>query len=142
MTTVGMILFPQVTQLDVTGPYEVLARLPDTRIYLTAASLGPVVSQYGLAILPDVPFGQAPLFDVLCVPGGDGINDWLDDAEFLAFLRKQGEQARLVTAVCTGGLLLGAAGLLRGYRATTHWLSLDLLPLLGAEPVARERCHD
>ena len=136
MIAVGMILFPQVTQLDVTGPYEVLARLPDTRISLTAASLDPVVSQYGLAILPDAPFAQAPLFDVLCVPGGDGINDRLDDTDFLAFLRKQGEQARFVTVVCTGGLLVGAAGLLRGYRATTHWLSLDLLPLVGAEPVA------
>lgn len=136
MTTVGMVLFPNLTQLDATGPYEVLARMPDTRVILTAASLDPVVSQYGLAILPEVAFGQAPLFDILCVPGGDGVNGVLDDAPFLAFLRKQGEQARLITGVCTGGLLLGAAGLLRGYRATTHWLSLDLLPLFGAVPVA------
>jgi cyclohexyl-isocyanide hydratase len=136
MTTVGMILFPRLTQLDLTGPYEVFARLPDTRVLLVAPRLEPVVSEYGLAILPDTIFEEAPFFDVLFVPGGNGINTLLEDDAFLAFLRRQGEQAKYVTAVCTGALLLGAAGLLRGYRATTHWLSLDLLPLLGAVPIA------
>jgi cyclohexyl-isocyanide hydratase len=136
MTTVGMILFPRLTQLDLTGPYEVFARLPDTRVLLTAHRREPVVSEYGLAIIPDTVFEEAPPFDVLFVPGGKGINTALEDDVFLAFLRRQGEQAKYVTAVCTGALLLGAAGLLRGYRATTHWLSLELLPLLGAVPIA------
>lgn len=136
MTSVGMILFPRLTQLDLTGPYEVFSRMPTTRVFLVAASSGPVVSEHGLTILPDTTFDGSPLFDVLFVPGGNGINERLDDHEFLSFLRKQGEQAKFITAVCTGSLLLGAAGLLQGYRATTHWLSLDVLPLLGAVPVA------
>jgi cyclohexyl-isocyanide hydratase len=136
MTAVGMILFPRLTQLDLTGPYEVFGRLPGTRVHLAAASTAPVVSERGLALLPDTTFAEAPPFDVLFVPGGGGVNALMEDQAFLAFLRRQGEQARYVTAVCTGALLLGAAGLLRGYRATTHWLSLDLLAPLGAEPVA------
>jgi len=136
MTTVGMVLFPRLTQLDATGPYEVLARLPDTRVLLVAARSGPVASDSGLVLVPDGTFAESPDFDILCVPGGNGVNDMLEDDEFLDFLRRQGERARYVTAVCTGALLLGAAGLLRGYRATTHWLSLDLLRLQGAEPVA------
>jgi cyclohexyl-isocyanide hydratase len=136
MITVGMVVFPGLTQLDLTGPYEVFARLPDTRVHLVAARPGPVVSEHGLALLCDGGFATASAFDVLFVPGGNGINAMLDNDELLDFLRKQGDQARYVTAVCTGALLLGVAGLLRGYRATTHWLSLDLLRLLGAEPVA------
>lgn len=136
MTTIGMILFPRLTQLDLTGPYEVFAKMPNTRIVLAAASRDPVISEHGLAIVPDTPFSEAPPFDLLFVPGGSGVNAMLDDDAFLAFLRRQGKQAQYVTAVCTGSLLLGAAGLLRGYRASTHWLSMDLLPLVGAEPVA------
>jgi cyclohexyl-isocyanide hydratase len=136
MTTIGMILFPRLTQLDLTGPYEVFCRMPDTQVSLVAASLEPVVTEHGLTILPEMSLADAPQFDVLCVPGGTGVNDRLDDEVFLDFLRRQAEQARYVTAVCTGALLLGAAGLLRGYRATTHWLSLELLRPLGAEPVA------
>jgi cyclohexyl-isocyanide hydratase len=130
-----MVLFPGLTQLDLTGAYEVLARMPGTRVHLVASTLDPVRSEWGLTILPDATFGDAPVLDVLCVPGGWGVNERLDDEELLDFLRARGEYARYVTSVCSGALLLGAAGLLRGYRATTHWLSLDLLPLLGAEPV-------
>jgi cyclohexyl-isocyanide hydratase len=133
-----MVLFPDLTQLDLTGAYEVLARMPNTRVQLVAATLDPVRSEWGLRILPDVTFGDAPALDILCVPGGWGVNEHLEDEELLDFLRAQGEHARYITSVCSGALLLGAAGLLRGYRATTHWLSLDLLPLLGAE-AARER---
>ena len=136
--SVGMVLFPDLTQLDLTGAYEVLARMPNTRVQLVAATLDPVRSEWGLRILPDVTFGDAPALDILCVPGGWGVNDRIEDEELLDFLRAQGEHARYITSVCSGALLLGAAGLLRGYRATTHWLSLDLLPLLGAE-AARER---
>ena len=136
MTTIGIVLFPNLTQLDLTGPYEVFCRMPDTRVYLVAASHEPVVTEYGLTIDPEMAFEESPSFDVLCVPGGPGVNLMLEDESFLAFLSKQGQQARFVTSVCTGALLLGAAGLLRGYRATTHWLSLDLLRSVGAEPVA------
>ncbi|MGO9111891.1 MAG: DJ-1/PfpI family protein [Thermoguttaceae bacterium] len=136
MTTIGMVLFPNLTQLDLTGPYEVFCRMPATRVHLVATSHEPVVTEYGLTIIPDLAFEDAPMFDVLCVPGGPGVNRMLEDKPFLAFLGRMGEQARFVTSVCTGALLLGAAGLLRGYRATTHWLNLDLLRSVGAEPVA------
>ena len=95
-----------------------------------------MVTEYGLTIIPNLAFEESPSFGVLCVPGGTGVNQMLEDKTFLAFLRKQGEQARFVTSVCTGAVLLGAAGLLRGYRATTHWLSLDLLRSVGADAVA------
>jgi len=136
--TVGMVLFPDLTQLDLTGPYEVFTRLPNTTVHLAAATLAPVRSERGLTITPDTTFDQVPPVDILFVPGGPGVDPLMEDAVLLEFLRKQAEQARYVTSVCTGALLLGAAGLLRGYRATTHWLSLDLLPLFGAQPV-RER---
>ena len=140
--SVGLVLFDGLTQLDLTGPYEVLARMPDTRVHLVAASLAPVRSEWGMVILPDVTFDDAPPLDVLCVPGGWSVNARLEDDTLLAFLRARGERARYVTSVCSGALLLGAAGLLRGYRATTHWLSLDLLTLLGAEAVASRVVHD
>lgn len=135
MMTVGMILFPRLTQLDLTGPYEVFCQMPDTRVLLIGSTMEPVVSEHGLTILPEVSFADSPSLDILFVPGGVGVTPLLNEESLLTFLRGQGEQARYVTSVCTGALLLGAAGLLRGYRATTHWLSLDLLPLVGAEPV-------
>jgi len=130
-----MVLFPGLTQLDLTGAYEVLARMPDTRVHLVASTLDPVRSEWGLTILPDTTFADAPPLDMLCVPGGWGVDRHLDDSELLHFLRSRSAHARYITSVCSGALLLGAAGLLRGYRATTHWMSLDLLSLLGAEPV-------
>jgi cyclohexyl-isocyanide hydratase len=136
--TVGMVLFQGMTQLDLTGPYEVLARMPNTRVRLIASSLEPVSTEWGMLIMPDSTFDDAPPLDLLCVPGGWGVDAQLENARLLDFLRERAEQARYVTSVCSGALLLGAAGLLRGYRATTHWLSLDLLPLLGAD-VVRER---
>jgi cyclohexyl-isocyanide hydratase len=137
-----MVLFPGLTQLDLTGAYEVLARMPDTRVYLVASTAEPVRSEWGLTILPNTTFVEAPSFDVLCVPGGWGVDGHLDDDELLDFLHARGEHARYITSVCSGALLLGAAGLLRGYRATTHWMSLDLLPLLGAEPVPQRVVRD
>lgn len=135
-------LLDGLTQLDLTGPYEVLARMPDTRVPLVTASLAPARSEWGMAIVPDVMFDDAPPIDVLCVPGGWSVNARLADDTLLEFLRARGERARYITSVCSGALPLGAAGLLRGYRATTHWLSLDLLPLLGAEAVASRVVHD
>lgn len=135
-TSIGMLLFPRLTILDLIGPYEVFSRMPSTRMSLVAATKEPIESETGLAIVPDTLLEDAPFFDVLFVPGGNGVNDVLNDENALEFIAKQGEQAQYVTSVCTGALLLGAAGLLRGYRATTHWLSMDLLPLLGCQPVA------
>jgi cyclohexyl-isocyanide hydratase len=132
---VGMVLFPNVTQLDVTGAYEVFARMPSTRVHLVAATSAPIRSEHGLTMVPDVTFDAAPPLDVICVPGGVGVNAAMEDETLLRFLRNQARGARYVTSVCTGALVLGAAGLLQGYRATTHWLSVDLLPLFGAHPV-------
>jgi cyclohexyl-isocyanide hydratase len=140
--SVGILLFDGVTQLDLTGPYEVLARMPSTRVSLLASSAKPVRSEWGLTITPDFAFSEAPPLDVLCVPGGWGVNALLTDEQLLDFLRVQGERARYVTSVCSGALLLGAAGLLRGYRATTHWMSLDLLHHFGATPVAERVVRD
>lgn len=134
--SVGMVLFPNLTQLDLTAPYEVFARMPNTSVYLLAATLEPIRSEGGLTINPDTQFDNTPPLDVLFVPGGVGVNPMMEDEKFLNFLREQGQQARYVTAVCTGTLLLAAAGLLQGYRATTHWLSMELLGMLGVQPVS------
>ncbi|OUL20809.1 thiamine biosynthesis protein ThiJ [Nostoc sp. 106C] len=133
--SIGIVLFPNVTQLDFTGPYEVFTKLPNTHLHLLAETLEPIRSDRGLTFLPDTTFAQSPPLDVLFVPGGPGIDAKLEDREFLDFLKTQGEKARYVTSVCTGSLLLAAAGLLQGYRATTHWLSLDLLELFGVKVV-------
>jgi cyclohexyl-isocyanide hydratase len=140
--SIGMLLFESATQLDLTGAYEVFARMPGTRISLLASTLEPVRTEWGLTITPDLVLSAAAPFDVICVPGGWGVNALLADDELLDFLRAQGESARYVTSVCSGALLLGAAGLLRGYRATTHWMSLDLLGLFGATPVAERVVRD
>jgi cyclohexyl-isocyanide hydratase len=140
--SIGMVLFDGLTQLDLTGPYEMLARMPRTRITLVAGRLDAVRSEWGLRILPDATFDDAPPLDVLCVPGGWGVNAALDDELLLSFLRTRAPSARYVTSVCSGSLLLGAAGLLRGYRATTHWMSHDMLSLFGAEAVAQRVVRD
>jgi cyclohexyl-isocyanide hydratase len=132
----GLIVFPNLTQLDLTGPYEVLARLPGAETLLLWKSRDPVRSEHGLTILPTATFSTCPRLDLVLVPGGAGINPLLDDAEVLAFLRRAAAEARYVVGICTGSLVLGAAGLLRGRRAGTHWMSRDLLPAFGAEPVA------
>jgi len=137
-TTIGMVLYPNFTHLDLTGPFEVLGRLPNAQVLAVAAVPGLVASDTGLNLVPDLTFEDSPEFDMICVPGGPGVNGMLEDEGFLGFLGEQGRQARYVTSVCSGSLLLGAAGLLKGYRATTHWLSMDFLPLFGAIPI-RER---
>ncbi|MEH2466161.1 DJ-1/PfpI family protein [Nostoc sp.] len=134
--SIGIVLFPNVTQLDFTGPYEVFAKLPNAQLYLLAQTLEPIQSDRGLTFLPDTTFAQAPALDVLFVPGGPGIDAKMEDPKFLDFLKTQAKQARYITSVCTGSLLLAAAGLLQGYRATTHWRSLDLLEMLGVETVS------
>ncbi len=140
--SVGMLLFPGATQLDLTGPYEIFARMPAARVVLIAASLDPVRTEWGLTIIPDATFATAPPLDVLCVPGGWGVDALLTDEVVHDSLRARGAAARFVVSVCSGALLLGAAGMLRGYRATTHWMSLGLLPLLGAVPVDERVVRD
>lgn len=135
---IGMLLFPRMTQLDLTGPYEVFARLPNTRVSLVAHRLDPVETDRGLVILPNATYADSPQVDVIVVPGGPGQQDLMDDAPTLAFLRRQAEGAAYVTSVCTGSLVLGAAGLLEGRRATCHWGAIDLLSHFGAMPT-RER---
>jgi cyclohexyl-isocyanide hydratase len=138
--SVGMLLFPELTLLDLAGPYDVFTRMPGARVYLVAPELQPIRAQYGLELRPTCTFPATPSpLDVLFVPGGPGQQGVMEDARYLRFVREQGEAAGLVTSVCTGSLILGVAGLLRGYRATTHWRYVDLLRLLGAVPVAGER---
>jgi cyclohexyl-isocyanide hydratase len=132
---IGMILFPDLTQLDLTGPYEVFARMPKTTVHLLAETLQPVRSERGLTITPDATWATSPALDLIFVPGGVGVNVMMEHEPLLSFLQHQSRSATYITAVCTGTLVLGAAGLLKGYRAATHWLSMDLLPLFGAEPV-------
>ena len=135
---IGILLFPRVQQLDLTGPFEVFAALPDARVDLVAMTLEPIISATGLMLAPTTTFAACPTLDVLCVPGGIGINALLTNADALDFVRRQAAGARYITSVCTGALVLGAAGLLKGRRATTHWASHDLLAAFGAIPV-RER---
>lgn len=132
---IGLLLFPDLTQLDLTGPYEVFARLPGARVHLIWKSMDPVHADRGMAILPSTTFADCPQLDVICVPGGPGQIALMDDDETLDFLRRQAEAAQWITSVCTGSLVLGAAGLLKGYRATTHWASHDQLAAFGAIPV-------
>ena len=131
---IGILVFPKVQQLDLTGPYEVLAALPGAQVHLVWKDLAPIASATGLELRPTTSFATCPALDVVCVPGGAGINPLLHDTETLDFLRRQAEGARYVTSVCTGALVLGAAGLLRGKRATTHWSAHDLLSRYGAIP--------
>jgi cyclohexyl-isocyanide hydratase len=133
---VGMLIFPRLTQLDMTGPYEVLARLPDTTVHLVAHSMAPVKTDRGMEIVPTVTFADCPPLDVIMVPGGPGQQDLMDDTVVLDFLRRQAATAKYVTSVCTGSLVLGAAGLLKGKRATCHWAAIEHLALLGATPVS------
>src|SRR5215469_11526959 len=121
---VGMLCYPRLTQLDLTGPCEVLSRMPNSKVHILWKEITPVKTESGFCIVPTTTLQDSPNLDVLVVPGGHGQQDLMEDDEVLAFLRKQGETARYIVSVCTGSLLLGAAGLLQGYRATCHWLFL------------------
>jgi len=131
---ISMLLFPNLTQLDLTAPYEVLTRLPQAQVSLAWKTLSPIASGTGLRILPSHTLSEAPPADVLLIPGGAGLVPLLRDPEVLDFVRRQAATARYVTSVCTGSLLLGAAGLLDGYRATTHWAYHEFLARCGAIP--------
>ena len=129
---IGMLIFPDMTQLDFTGPYEVFAQVPKCEVRVIAKTLQPVAAKGGLRFLPDTMLAEAPQLDLVFVPGGPGVGALMEDREVLEFLRRQAGKAKYVTSVCTGALVLGAAGLLKGYKATTHWASLSLLPVFGA----------
>lgn len=133
---IGMLLFPRLTQLDLTGPYEVFARLPNTVVHLISATRDAVKSDRGMMILPTTTYAECPQLDVIVIPGGPGQQDLMEDAAALEFIRRQARGAKYVTSVCTGSLVLGAAGLLKGRRATSHWGAIDHLKLLGATPVS------
>jgi len=132
----GFLLFPNLTQLDLTGPHEIISSMPGAEVALLWKTLDPVRAERGLTMLPTETFAACDRLDMLCVPGGTGINDLLGDPEVLLFIRRIARDARYVTSVCTGSLVLGAAGLLRGRRAACHWASRHLLSVFGAEPVA------
>ena len=139
---IGFLLFPHVTQLDLTGPAQILSRVPDAQVHLVWKTRAPVPTDVGFTINPTITFDECPPLDVLCVPGGFGIEQLFGDRETLAFLRRQGDGARYVTSVCNGSLVLGAAGLLAGYRSACHWMWLPLLARFGAVPVTERIVRD
>ncbi|WP_416407503.1 DJ-1/PfpI family protein [Agrobacterium rosae] len=138
----GFLVFPNVQQLDLTGPYEVFASAKGTQVDLVWKSRDPVMSVTGLGFTPTTTFDECLQFDVLCVPGGGGINALLTDEVVLKFIRTQAKGARYITSVCTGSLVLGAAGLLKGKNAATHWNAMDFLTRFGATPVHERVVRD
>ena len=139
---IGILVFPNVTQLDFTGPLQVFSSLAGAQVHLVWKRLDPVASDTVLTIMPTVSFADCPQLDVICVPGGAGTDDMVTDAEVLQFVRAQAREAKYVTSVCTGSLVLGAAGLLKGYKATTHWTAMEYLEPYGAEPTKVRVCVD
>jgi cyclohexyl-isocyanide hydratase len=130
---VGFVIFPELTQLDFTGPQQVLARLPQSAMHVIAKSAAPVLSDSSLSLVPTHTFENCPQLDLICVPGGStGVVRAMGDRETIEFIRRQSPSAKYVTSVCTGAFILGAAGLLKRRRATTHWAFTELLPLVGA----------
>lgn len=132
---IAFLPFAGMTQLDMTGPAQFLSRLPGASVHYVSGSLDPLPTDAGFAIVPTATYPQMPAPDIVCVPGGVGVADVINDEAAMAWLRQAGSTATWVTSVCTGALILGAAGLLKGYKATTHWAWHHHLALFGAEPV-------
>ena len=139
---IGLVIFPKLTQLDLTGPLQVFSSVPGAKVHLIWKRMEPVASDSVLTLTPTTTFADCPQLDVICVPGGAGTDDMVNDAEMLDFLRQQAKGAKYITSVCTGSLVLGAAGLLKGYRATTHWSAMDFLQAFGATPTKARVCID
>lgn len=130
---IGFVIFPELTQLDFTGPLQILARMPQAAIHIVAKLPAPVPSDCGLSLVPTHTFANCPPLDLICIPGGTtGVIETVGDVETIEFVCRQAAGAKYVTSVCTGAFILGAAGLLDGRRATTHWAFTALLPLVGA----------
>ena len=145
MTTpfrIGFLLYPNVTQLDMTGPAQVLHRMPGAQVFYVWKTIEPIMSDCELALMPTVTMADCPQLDMVCVPGGYGCTAMMADAEVLDWLRKQAAGAKLMTSVCTGSLVLAAAGLLKGYKAGCHWAWGEHLALFGAEYVAERTVID
>ncbi|MEL7481115.1 MAG: DJ-1/PfpI family protein [Pseudomonadota bacterium] len=140
--SVAFLLFPGVTQLDLTGPAQVLSRLGNTTIHLVSKTMDPVPTDAGFSLLPTDTFSDVTSATIVCIPGGFGTLDAMRDDATRQWVRSVGETAEWVTSVCTGSLVLGAAGLLKGYRAACHWASIDQLTYFGAEPVRERTVRD
>lgn len=139
---IGLLVFPKVTQLDLTGPLQVFSSVPGAKVHLVWKRIEPVASDSVLTLTPTTSFADCPQLDVICVPGGAGTDDMVNDEETLQFLRSQAAGAKYITSVCTGSLVLGAAGLLKGYRAATHWTATEFLELYGATAARTRVCVD
>lgn len=139
---IGLLAFPGVQQLDLTAPHDVFASVSSAKVHLINETLEPVRSSSGLWLTPSITYADCPQLDVICVPGGVGVGKLMEDDLALDFIRRQAGNARFVTSVCTGALVLGAAGLLRGRRATTHWAFHHLLDQFGAIPVKARVVQD
>ena len=139
---IGFVLFPRVTQLDLTGPAQVLSRVPGAKVHVVWKAIEPVMTDVGFTINPTTTYAECPQLDVLCVPGGIGVVDQMNEPLTIDFLRGHGATARYVTSVCNGSLLLGAAGLIDGYQSACNWKWLHFLPQFGAEPIKSRVVHD
>jgi len=139
---IGMLIFPGIDQIDFTGPFEVLSRIPGAAIHVVWKDRQPIRDVLGLILTPERTLADCPPLDVLVVPGGPGQQALMEDDEVLTFLRRQAGEAKYVYSVCTGALLCGAAGLLQGVKATTHWASFDLLQYFGAIPTDQRAVVD
>jgi cyclohexyl-isocyanide hydratase len=132
---IGSLLFDRLDQIDLTGPFEVFSRIPNSTYRVYGKSTAPLRDLRGLRMMADATLAEAPQLDLVHIPGGFGQEALMDDEEILGWIRRQSAGARCVFSVCTGALICGAAGLLQGRRATTHWASMDLLSYFGATPV-------
>lgn len=132
---IGILIFPDLDQTDVTGPLGVLSRLPGAKVHLIGAQKSPLRDARGLILTPEMTLDDVPHLDLLEVPGGPGQQALMDNGAVLAFIRNHAASGRPLFSVCTGALICGAAGVLKGRRATTHWASFELLPYFGATPV-------
>ncbi len=139
---IGFLLYPNVTQLDMTGPAQVLHRMPGAEVFYVWKTIEPVMSDCELALMPTITLADCPQLDLVCVPGGYGCTAMMADTEVLDWLRRQAAGAQLMTSVCTGSLVLAAAGLLKGYKAGCHWAWGEHLALFGAEYVAERTVID
>lgn len=132
---IGMFIFDKMTNLDFVGPADIFARIQQAKVTVIGKTTQAVTTDSGCRVIPELALSDAPQFDLLFIGGGPGTTVLMEDEEVLDFFRRQAPNAKWITSVCTGALVLGAAGLLRGYKAATHWTAMDILPVLGAEPV-------